>query len=215
MLRRTFLMSLAPYLLLQEKPEQVVPPPSYRIVDLGVVGRRGTPDLLALWRQRQKARASALERLNKPARRISIDPDAPAPIAKDWPISLVDINDSGVAVGSVLYAVGGNDIEVQDPVLWKDGKPILLEGLGGRDEAAYSINNRGQIVGSAGGRGSASGSRPCLWLDQKPYDLNLLIPSRSGWKLKDTMVLIDDRGQILVQGQFKGKEHVARLIPGA
>ena len=69
------------------------------------------------------------------------------------------INDWGQIVGSSSFGPLSSD-EIH-AVLWQDGVPIDLVGLGGHPTKALDINNRGQIVGW--GMNSDGERRAILW----------------------------------------------------
>jgi probable HAF family extracellular repeat protein len=94
-------------------------------------------------------------------------------------------------------------------VLWDKGKIIDLGSLGSNDTYAYSINNAGKIVGYSK---TTKGYRALLWDKGSIKYLNNLIPSNSGWQL-GTAVSINDRGQIVGQGEYKGKTRAFLLTP--
>ncbi len=86
---------------------------------------------------------------------------------------------------------------------------------GGVTSAAYSLNERGSIVGQSSLPGQTG--RAVLWVtpDDKPVDLNeYLAPSasRAGWHL-ETARAINAHGQIVGQGIVGGKRHAFLLTP--
>lgn len=55
-------------------------------------------------------------------------------------------------------------------------------------------------------------TRAFLWERGKMTDLNTLIPRGSGWKLTEA-IDINDRGQIVGMGQFRGVEQAFLITP--
>lgn len=75
---------------------------------------------------------------------------------------------------------------------------------------ACGINNRGQIVGEVYGKdGLYHGA---LWESGHAFELNALIPPRSGWQLGPA-VSINHRGQIVGYGQCDGEQCGYLLTP--
>jgi probable HAF family extracellular repeat protein len=88
-------------------------------------------------------------------------------------------------------------------VLWdKDSITTLGSGM------AHSINKAGQVVGGSNG---ISGSA-ILWEKGLIKYLEYMIPSNSGWRL-NLASDINDSGQIVGSGIFKGKAHGFLLTP--
>lgn len=82
-----------------------------------------------------------------------------------------DINRSGDIVGSRVVSLPDGPLRA---VLWKKGKLIELGTLGGIGSAAYRINDRGQVVGSAS---IPSGeTHAFLWEDGVMTDLGDIDP---------------------------------------
>jgi uncharacterized membrane protein len=89
--------------------------------------------------------------------------------------------------------------------LWSGGHLEELPRLAGDvSSVAHSINARGYVVGR-------SGSHAVLWKDGRVVDLNSLIPSGSGWVLRDA-VAINDANQIVVVGSLKTQKREAALL---
>lgn len=115
---------------------------------------------------------------------------------------------------SVAVAINRRDEVVGDSktggviraFLWKDG---VMTELGALDRDAKShaldINDDGLVIG-------ASGGRACLWRNEKPYDLNRLIPPDSGWRLESASA-INDAGLIVGQGTVHGQRRAFLLTP--
>ena len=77
------------------------------------------------------------------------------------------------------------------------------------DSAAYALNNQGQIVGTSQ---TPNGEHATLWQNEKPTDLNTLLPPHSGWTLTEARA-INDHGQIAGQGLFHGHPTAFLLTP--
>lgn len=73
---------------------------------------------------------------------LDVDPDH-APSGIDWSSSVLDLNDSGMAVGYVHDAILG----VQVPAIWQGGARQLLGNMGGNWGAAKAVNAAGVVVG--------------------------------------------------------------------
>jgi probable HAF family extracellular repeat protein len=136
------------------------------------------------------------------------------------------LNDDGVVVGEGLNATG----TAFHGFIFADGLVTDIGTLpGGRNSSAFSINNKGQIVGVADSPFDgicyvrATGvSVPCisyaqrafLYQDGEMMDLNSLIPSDSGWNLQWAFD-INGRGQIVGYGVREGKfrAYLATPVP--
>ncbi|MGB7710777.1 MAG: DUF3466 family protein, partial [Microcoleus sp.] len=106
-----------------------------------------------------------------------------------------DINDSGQAIG-----YSANTLTNQShATLWSNGETTDLGTLGGNRSAAVAINNKGQVVGLDTTTSSKGLYHPFIWQDGQMADLNSLIPSDSGWLLREVSA-INDRGQIAAKG---------------
>ena len=145
------------------------------------------------------------------------------------------INDVGQVVGS--SGLCSNTSIPPAPngphaVLWdKDGSPTDLGNLGGTDNIANAVNNRGDVVGSAvsGTDGTVHGF---LWTKGKGMqDIGAFpgafatfapccktindrgeIPANSGWYLQFT-ASINNAGEIAGQGTINGEVHAFLLTP--
>ena len=94
--------------------------------------------------------------------------------------------------------------------LWQNGK---MRGLGSipriPDSKAAALNDKGQIVGNAYYR---TDEAALLWQNGKVYELNTLVPPRSGWKLQNALG-INARGQIIGNGIHNGIRRGFLLTP--
>lgn len=112
------------------------------------------------------------------------------------------VNDQGQAVGQSGSVAA----------LWQEGRQTDLDVPPGKrlsGSCALDINNRGQIVGNC------FSERPqyaILWLNGRPYLLDDLIPSGTGWKLTSASA-INDLGQIAGSGTLNGKPCLFLLTP--
>ncbi|MGI4788076.1 MAG: hypothetical protein ACRYFS_04420 [Janthinobacterium lividum] len=98
----------------------------------------------------------------------------------------------------------------QGPMLWQKGRMSLLPLPPGSGQArAIGINDRGQIVGTAD---LAESPRAMLWQGRKVFNLNSVISPRSGWILTSASA-INNKGQIVGHGLFRGREHAFLLTP--
>ena len=109
----------------------------------------------------------------------------------DW-IVANDINDATQIVGS-MYFEGDNQ---KHAFLFKDSEFTDLGVLGGEETSvAYSINNRGWIVGDSSSEFPPS-RRAFIYIDGVMYDLNDFVSTET-WHLTKALK-INDRGQILM-----------------
>jgi probable HAF family extracellular repeat protein len=60
----------------------------------------------------------------------------------------------------------GSNVPTEDPFIWKNGKMIDLGTLGGTCGQAYSLNNRGQVVGFSDVLGDST-EHPFLWSERE------------------------------------------------
>jgi probable HAF family extracellular repeat protein len=116
------------------------------------------------------------------------------------------INDLGQVAGG--SGCGGACIHA---VLW-NRKPGTVEDLGllsgSSYTSAYALNNKLQVVGSAG-----FPARAFVWSSAAGMqDLNTLLPPDSGWQLEYAFA-INDNGQIAGQGIINGEIHGFLLTP--
>lgn len=120
-------------------------------------------------------------------------------------------------------------------VLWSGGAATDLGTLpGATDSGAFALNGRGEVVGSAYFNPSAAGEaigmrlgesnplrrlfrtnstrRAFVWRAGHMADLNDLIPPDSGWTLVEARG-INDRGQIVGNGEHNGQQRAFLLTP--
>ena len=88
-----------------------------------------------------------------------------------------------------------------------------MKGLGSipriPDSKASALNDKGQVVGNAYYR---TDEAALLWQNGKVYELNTLVPPRSGWKLQNALV-INNRGWIIGNGIHNGIRRGFLLTP--
>lgn len=109
------------------------------------------------------------------------------------------VNDSGTIVADV-----SNNI-----FLWRDGSRQNIQTPPGTDVCFTSaINNAGQCVGSIRAKGRVFAF---VYRNGQLYDLNALTPG-SGWNLYRAND-INERGQIVGMGKFKGQRRSFLLTP--
>lgn len=116
------------------------------------------------------------------------------------------INGAGQVVGE--WSDGGTH---DDAFLWDKGTMTDLGTLPGATHcAATSINDLGQLVGTASGISSNVGgttvSHAFLDVNGVMTDLNSLLPANSRWVL-NTATDINDNGQIVGMGTYNGEVH--------
>ena len=107
---------------------------------------------------------------------------------------------------------------VRHAFLWRNGKALDLKTLAGdTDSQSGAINSEEQIVGTSEKidrvpflRGYPS--RAFLWWNGKMLDLNTFLPAHSGWRLEFARG-INNRGQIIGSGTYRGKPHGFLLNP--
>jgi probable HAF family extracellular repeat protein len=107
-------------------------------------------------------------------------------------------------VGQVAGYSGANAFR------WQNGVMTSLGQLNKETPIPQAINHGGQVVGLAFG----SGGQESAWIwtgSGKIKDLNGLIPTNSGWILRDARGL-NDAGQIVVDGQKTGSNVGACLL---
>lgn len=123
----------------------------------------------------------------------------------------LDINDSGQVVGI-------SDVNDYQSFAFRTApnqkinpQTDNLGSLGGNYSYAYSINNLGQVVGTSDD--STGDRRRAFLYDNGPMlDLNVFIPSDSGWLLQ-VAEDINDAGQIVGWGLLNDSAHAFLLTP--
>lgn len=117
------------------------------------------------------------------------------------------INDSGQVVGwsntSGFFTDHG--------FLYSNGNMADLGTLGGSSSHALDINSQGQVVGWAFTLNDAA-QHAFLYVDGQMLDINNLLPTNSGWVL-NSATGINDKGQIVGEGKFNGKQAIFLLAP--
>jgi uncharacterized membrane protein len=120
------------------------------------------------------------------------------------------INNNGQIVGMVFngsaYMISAAHAALFDP----DGSNIDLGAIEGQNSYAHCINDKGQIVGSAGGRAALFDPSG----DGNNIDLNTLIDPNSGWSLEEALS-INEQGWIVGRGYYKpiGDTHAFLMMP--
>jgi probable HAF family extracellular repeat protein len=134
-----------------------------------------------------------------------------------------DINDFGQVVGQATSPIG-----THQAFLWNNG---ATENLGllptGRNSEAYSINNQGDIVGTADVVSSITfetnpitrevnittnyHNHAFFFSNGSMFDLNSLISTNSGWELYSACG-INNSDQIVGWGSLDGGEHIRSFI---
>ena len=85
-----------------------------------------------------------------------------------------------------------------------------LGALAGGSSEAYSINNRGEVVGRSAV--PSGGHHAFLFREGRMLDLNDLIPAGAGWVLTEAMDINND-GQIVGNGYLDGAVRAFLLTP--
>ena len=119
--------------------------------------------------------------------------------------SVESINDKGVIVG--------------DSYIWSQNKIASLPTLYHHGELDFDVkakytNNSGQIVGAVSDDLNVGNpeQHAVLWQKGKVVDLNAFILAASGWILEEARG-INEVGQIVGHGTFRGKRHAFLLTP--
>ena len=119
---------------------------------------------------------------------------------------------------SFARAVNGTDVVVGDSsvpegshaFIWKEGVMSDLGTLGGPFSSAYGINDIGHVVGYA--LTGSFAQRAVVWRGSTIRDLNDLIPTDSGWQLREARA-INTAGQIVGVGIRGGETRAFLLTP--
>lgn len=118
------------------------------------------------------------------------------------------INNLGTIIGwSTLKNGSFKDAHA---VVWKSGKIRDLGTLGGNHARAYGINNADQITGYTSKRNGHDVA--FLWEHGQMFDLNEMVASNGGWRLKCGDAINDD-GQIVALAWKDGISHACLLSP--
>jgi len=96
------------------------------------------------------------------------------------------------------------------PFLWQNGKARSLPIPADTNAIGFALNEAGDVVGARST--SAQVFRALLWRGGHVYDLNTLLPPRSGWIL-ETATGTNTAGQIVGSGKYHGKPHAFLLTP--
>jgi len=142
------------------------------------------------------------------------------------------LNSQGRAAGSAGTFIGTFSLHA---VLWSGGVATYLGTLpGAANSKAFALNGRGEVVGFADFDPSAAGEaigthlresnplrrlfrtnftrRAFVWRAGRMADLNDLIARDSGWTLAEAHG-INDRGQIVGDGEHNGQQRAFLLTP--
>src|SRR6266436_2526605 len=116
-----------------------------------------------------------------------------APLPGDAIAAAIALNDEGQVVGlSGICGVPSLYLGVH-AVLWQNGSVIDLGSFGGmHNNAAWSINNRGQVVGQSDLAGDTT-THAFLWQNRKIHDLGALLPTDVFSQAQS----INDKGQVV------------------
>ncbi len=117
------------------------------------------------------------------------------------------LNNAGVAAGWTETSE-----RVRHACVWKEGVLQDLSLPEFRTSEATAINDSGIIVGHI--YTQQIEMRAYLWKNGEAIDLNTRIPADSGWKLNYADG-INNRGQIIGSGYYKGHQHGFVLTPSA
>jgi probable HAF family extracellular repeat protein len=125
------------------------------------------------------------------------------------------INNRDQIVGQADVKVGGN--VVQHAALWDGGKMLDLgTEIPDAVSNARGINSLGDVVGGASRPSStaSSGTEHITFLihSRKFFRLGGLLPKNSGWELVEANG-INDRGEIVGQGRFRGGQYGFLMKP--
>ena len=152
-------------------------------------------------------------RLLEPFRAVVADPDTRTLIDLGAPgrtLSMATgVNDAGMIVG---FASRGNAPE--QAAIFRGPDDFTQLGTLGLDESwAEDVNNAGDVVGAA--FSPETRFRPFLSRDGVMHDLTALLPRDSGWDELFSAVGINDRGDIVGAGSYRGVNtgYVMSLVP--
>lgn len=144
----------------------------------------------------------------------------PMNIPTEW-LTVNGINDKNSVVG--YFEPEGQDDEFKccpdlQAYFFTLEKGFLdLGTLGGSNSYAWSINNSNQVVGTSEISTSTEEflyQRAFIWdVDHGMRDLTTLIPENTGWTRLEEAYEINDSGNIVGEGQFKGNSHKFLLVP--
>jgi len=119
------------------------------------------------------------------------------------------INDSGEVVGCSLDSVGRKRAYNYHLRAMRE----LPMPPGFRESQALDINNKGWIVGQAAqDLIKAEEADAVMWRDGKVVRLDSFLPHGSGWDLREAHG-INDRGEIIGYGTFRGESQHFVLVP--
>ena len=131
--------------------------------------------------------------------------------------SLSDINNNGIAVGSITIAVptgSGSSIEYYPhAIIYEDSSITDIGTLGGNRSGARAINNNGQVVG-----GSDTSDPRGIWNafiyeeSTGMVNLNDFIPAESGVHFLEAYD-INDNGEIVGVGLLNGDYRLILALP--
>lgn len=116
------------------------------------------------------------------------------------------INSAGAVAGHSQTGTGA-----LNATIWAGSQTRNLGTLGGANSYAFGINAGGQVVGYSDMAGSGN-SAAFLYSDGLLYDLNGLLGPSSEWQLLAAYGL-NDAGQIVGRGIYKGQERAFLLTP--
>ena len=187
--------------------KKLAPPPFFTAADAGAVNDAGMAAGKANKIGRGKTATHAL--LWNPAgqaKDLGVLPGYTDSIARG-------VNNAGQVAGWVGASGGtpGRGLTFRyQAFLWQKGK---MRGLGSiprlPDSKASALNDKGQVVGNAYHK---TDEAALLWQHGKVYELNTLVPPRSGWKLQNALV-INNSGWITGNGIHNGIRRGFLLIP--
>lgn len=143
---------------------------------------------------------------------------------------ITGLNDKNQVIGTIslgLVTKSGRNMKTH-AFLSVSGRARDLGTLGGSNSTPHAINNSADVVGesdlagktlhaaAAHGRSSRyvldQESHAFLWRAGKMWDLNRLLPARSGWVLLSANGL-NNRGQVVGDGLYRNHHHAFLLTP--